>query len=71
MVQMNDLCTKGTLSCPIRDQYLCGCDAAVAHVWAAVGVGPEPLRGEVLSLLEAFDDVLVEPVAPSSLTLSQ
>ena len=27
-------------------------------------LNPEPLRGEVLSLLDAFDDVLVEPFMP-------
>jgi hypothetical protein len=30
-----------------------------------VVVSPEPLRGEVLRLLDAFDDVLVEPFMPN------
>ncbi len=55
----------------LREQFLYGCDAADTHVWAAVGVGQEPLAGEVLSLLDALDDALVEPFMPSSLSLSQ
>jgi hypothetical protein len=43
-------------------QFHGGCDAPdVAHVRAAVVVGPGPLRGEVLSLPDGFDDVLIEP----------
>ncbi len=58
-------------------QFLCGCDAADAHIRAVVVVSPEPLRGEVLGLplagrrllatavrLDVFDDVLVRPFMP-------
>jgi hypothetical protein len=38
--------------------------AANARVWAIVVVCPEPLRGEVLSLLDTFADVLVKPLVP-------
>jgi hypothetical protein len=71
IVQMNDLCTEGDLSHHLREQFLYGYDAADTHVWAAVGVGQEPFPGEVLSLLDALDDALVETFMPSCLTLSQ
>jgi len=45
-------------------RFLCGCDAADAHVRAIVVVCPEPLCGEVLCLLDSFNDVLVEPLVP-------
>ncbi len=40
---------------------MCGCDAANAHVRAVVVVSPELLCGVVLCLLDAFDDVLIDP----------
>ena len=45
-------------------QFLCGYLATDAHVRAVVVVSPEPLRGVILCLLDAFDDVLVEPFMP-------
>lgn len=41
------------------------CDAANAHVREVFVVSPEPSLGEVLSLLDGFDDVLVEPFVPN------
>jgi hypothetical protein len=48
----------------LKFQFLGGCDAADAHVRAVVVVSPEPLRGVSCSLLDGFDDVLVEPFMP-------
>lgn len=47
-----------------------GCDAADAHVRAVVVVSPEPLRSEVLGLLDGFNDVLVEPFVPNGAVVS-
>jgi transposase InsO family protein len=43
-------------------QFLSGRDAADTHIRAGVLVSPEPLRGVILSRLDAFNDVLVEPL---------
>ena len=45
-------------------QFPGGCDAADAHGRAVVVVSPEPLRGVILGLLHAFDDVLIQPFVP-------
>ena len=37
---------------------------ADALVGAIVGVSPQPFCGEVLSLLDGFDDVLIQPLVP-------
>ena len=50
---------------PLREQFLGGCDDADAHVWAVAVVSPEPLCGVVLCLLDAFEDVLVQPFMPN------
>ena len=47
-------------------QFHGGCDAADAHVRAVVVICPEPLCGLILGLLDAFDDVLVQPFVPDS-----
>jgi hypothetical protein len=46
-------------------QFLCGCYAADAHVRAVVVASPSPLRGVILRLLDAFDDLLVQPFVPN------
>ena len=47
-----------------------GRDAVNAHVRAIVVVSPEPLRGEVLGLLDSIDDVLVQPFVPDGAVVS-
>ena len=41
-----------------------GCHAANAHVGTVVVVSPQPLCGDVLSLLYRFDNILVQPLVP-------
>ena len=43
-------------------QFLGGSDTAVTHILAIIVVSPELLHGEVLRLLDAFNDVLVQPL---------
>jgi hypothetical protein len=57
----------------LRDhfQFLGRCSAAAAHARAAIVVSPEPLRGVILGLLDAFDDVLVQPIMPYSAVVAR
>jgi len=51
-------------TCATIFSFLCGGDAADAHVRAIVVASPSPLRGVILRLLDAFDAVLVKPSMP-------
>ena len=45
-------------------QFHSGCDAAYRHIGSVVIVSPEPFGRLVLSLLDGFKDVLVQPFVP-------
>ena len=45
-------------------QFHGGCYPADAHIRAIIVVSPQPLRGEVLRLLDVFNDVLAQPFVP-------
>jgi hypothetical protein len=56
----------------VRSQTLCGhfqfhggCDPADADVRAVIVINPQPLSGLILCLLNAFDDVLIQPFVPN------
>ena len=46
------------------------CDAADAHIGPFVVIRPRPLRGEFLGLVDAFDDVLIEPFMPDGAVIA-
>lgn len=56
-------CTINQLNCA-HLQFHCRGNTADAHIWAVIVVCPEPLLGRVLSLLDALDEVLVQPFVP-------
>ena len=43
---------------------MCGGHPAIAHIGAFVVVGPEPLGGNLLHLVDGFKDMEVQPFMP-------
>ena len=56
-----------TLECRVISTFLagCGCDSADAQVGAVVVINSQLFFGVILSLLDAFDDVLIQPFVPN------
>lgn len=49
----------------VGHQFLCGCNAANAHVGPFVVIPPWPLRRDLLHLRNAVIDTKIEPFVPN------